>query len=177
MLKRSPPASRRISTRSTRTAAENGVPPKLKRTVPRVPCSTGCEASRRTPLKLMSSRRTGTGNAKTESSVSVIADRGTRRRSMRGSSCIINQFAKKSPTKGSHLSAEMKLVIYREDYFSLLLARQNDICRYKGRLFTHLPEILRKILGAGEGACLAQVRQRRSRVRSDARRLPERRSM
>ena len=37
------------STRSTLTSAENGTPPKLKRNVPRVPASTGCEDSSRTP--------------------------------------------------------------------------------------------------------------------------------
>jgi len=93
MLNRSTGPSRRTSTRSTLTSAENGVPPKLKRRVPRVPESTRCAASRSTPPRLMSSNRTGTGNARTDKAVSAMGQRGTRRlsvsgRSARGSSCI-----------------------------------------------------------------------------------------
>jgi len=88
MLNRSTGPSRRTSTRSTLTSAENGVPPKLKRRVPRVPESTRCAASRSTPPRLMSSNRTGTGNARTDKAVSAMGQRGTRRLSVRGTSCI-----------------------------------------------------------------------------------------
>ena len=79
---------RNPSMRSTLTSAEKGTPPKLNRTVPRVPDSKAVDASSSTPAKLISISLTGTGKDRTEIWVSVIADRATRRLSVMGRSLM-----------------------------------------------------------------------------------------